>query len=131
MSYDGLSDDQVSYFHVTDLIGSDNDFRPLAFGTNLFYWLSSIGLTKEQTLNAYFIVASVLYLCAMYWALGQVFLVSRWISVLIAVVSLAPIYTLGMTYWGFGRYEMILPRILVLWMIPLFFGWSIKWRYNF
>lgn len=122
-----ISDDQTTYFlAIQKNIVENGAIKPFALGENILYWFLLLFDTEVRALTAYFVFFSTLYLFSMYWSLNRVFLKDRLVSLVIATSSLAPIYVLGMTFWGFNRWGMILPRVSILWIIPLVVAFAMK-----
>lgn len=116
-----LSDDQINYVAIAERI-----LDPAApvvswvpYRTFSFLLAGLFGLTGDHILSLKVIFAAVsfLYLIGMARFLG-IFLKNKPAVWAATVISMTPGYTLGMTFWGFGQFELILARTVFMALAP-------------
>jgi hypothetical protein len=129
-----LSDDQITYWIRSEIIAD-------SFHRHLFSWdvTSSFSLLlavahrwladPSACFIAVYTPIAILYFYSMKWSLDY-FLKNSSISFLVSLVSIAPLYTLAMTYWGFAGFEFIKSRILIMPLVPVIFRLFFQWEDN-
>lgn len=132
MKGSGLADDQITYWNRAEIMA---DF----FHRHLICWdfTSSFSLLlalahrwlvdPSSCFIAVYIPIAILYFYSMKWSLDY-FLKDSRISFLVSLVSITPLYTLGMTYWGFAGFGFVTSRILIMPLVPLVFRLFFQWQ---
>jgi hypothetical protein len=116
-----LSDDQITYWTKAELAmkhGGLTGWDPTAS----FSYLLGAAYHFTQDKNASFVLIYLLVAVAYLYVMRRTALLytgNPTASTLIAVISIVPHYTLGMTYWGFAGFEFIKARILIMPFVPI------------
>ncbi len=126
-----LSDDQISYWYrASEIITHNFSIRYWNPTATFSYLLGFLYLVLHNVKWAFLFIfgcISVLYCVAMTLSI-KIFLKNELLSLGIAIISLIPVYTLGMTYWGFGSFDMVRGRILIMPIAPLVIVWFYEKR---
>lgn len=127
-----LSDDQITYWvraeTITDFFHRHLICWDFSSTFSLLLALAHLWLVEPSScFIAIYIPIAVLYFYSMAWALDY-FLKDRRIAFLLALVSITPLYTLGMTYWGFAGFGFVSGRILIMPLAPVVFRLFFQWQ---
>ncbi len=132
MSLAPLSDDQVTYLYKAELIAKTSGL-PGAWwnpSSTFSYFLNMVNAwvnDEKASFVVIYVITAFVYLYGMTWALRK-YIPSPTIASFIAIISLIPHYTLGMTYWGFGGFEFIRARILIMPFVPVLLRCYFDWK---
>lgn len=129
-----LSDDQITYWMRAEIIGEFFQRHLICWDfSSTFSLLLALAhrwlVEPSSCFIAIYIPIAVLYFYSMAWSLDY-FLKDRKIAVLVALVSITPLYTLGMTYWGFAGFGFVSGRILIMPLAPVVFRLFFQWQNN-
>ncbi len=123
------SNDQIAYLSSAESVITNNFslkfWNPSATFSYFLGIFISLFHDPKLAFLVIFTLTTFFYLYSMSVSLKK-FIECEWLSNFIAVISLTPMYTLGMTYWGFNSFNMIMGRILIMPFAPIVITWAYK-----
>jgi hypothetical protein len=124
-----LSHDQITYWSYAQTLSEAGThqylWRPIFSFSHILAFIHRFLASPIACFILVYVCAGYLYLLATYWSMRQ-FLKNDTVCTWIAVASIVPHYTLGMTYWGFAGLEFVSARMLIMPLVPLIIRWAVQ-----